>query len=147
MSIEKKVNEGEAGSGYSISGTIRTARILGIIQAGVMIAATIGVSTDAAIRPTSSSAHNLSGLTGYVIVMLLMGGLILVASLRLTKPRTGPSLVLLLLEIALLIGVLAFIGIVVEITVPLALAIIVCLSLPVGIRQNGKRRQIRANNS
>lgn len=120
---------------------IRTARILGILQAGVMITATIGLSIDTVAQAPGDPPLTLGDMAGFVVALLLMGGLILVASLRLTQPRPGSRVVLLILESVVLIGLLAGIGIAAEITAPLALAVIVCLELPGGrwpVRERGQ---------
>jgi hypothetical protein len=120
-----------------VAGAIKTARILGILQAGVWIAATMWLIIYTVAQPPGDPPLTLGDIAGLVVALLLMGGLIMVASLRLTQPRPGPRVVLLMLESLVLIGLLAGIGIAAEITAPLALAIIVCLELP------GGRRPIR----
>jgi hypothetical protein len=123
-----------------VPGVMRTAQILGLLQAGVMIIGTLWLSVDTVAQPPGVT---LGDMAGYVAALLLMGGLILVASLRLTQPRPGPRVVLLMAESIVLIGLLAFVGIAAEITAPLAVAIIVCLLLPGGrgpIRERGRVR-------
>jgi hypothetical protein len=117
-----------------VPGVIKTARILGIVQAGVWITATIWLIIATVAQPSGDPPLTLGDIAGLIVALLLMGGLILVASLRLTQPRPGPRVVLLILESTVLIGLLAFVGIAAEITAPLALAIIVCLLLPGGRR-------------
>jgi hypothetical protein len=124
-----------------VPGVIRTARILGIVQAGVWITATMWLSIDTVAA--GDPPLTLGDIAGLVVALLLMGGLILVASLCLTQARPGPRVVLLMAESLVLIGVLAFVGIAAEITAPLALAIIVCLLLPGGRRPIRERGQVR----
>jgi hypothetical protein len=126
-----------------VPGVIKTARILGIVQASVWITATMWLIIDTVAQPRGDPPLTLDDITGLVVALLLMGGLILVASLRLTQPRPGPRVVLLILESAVLIGLLAFVGIAAEITAPLALAIIVCLLLPGGRRPIRDRGHVR----
>jgi hypothetical protein len=117
-----------------VPGVIKTARILGIVQAGVWITATMWLIIDTVAQPSGDPPLTLGDIAGLMVALLLMGGLILVASLRLTQPRPGPRVVLLILESTVLIGLLVFVGVAAEITAPLALAIIVCLLLPGGRR-------------
>ena len=125
-----------------VPGVIRTARIPGILQAGVMITAIIGLIIDTVAQPAGDPPLTLGDIAGSVVALLLMGGLILVASLRLTQSRARPRVILLMLESTVLIG-LAYIGIAAEITAPLALAITVCLLLPGGRRPIRERGQVR----
>jgi len=126
-----------------VPGVIRTARIPGILQAGVMITAIIGLIIDTVAQPAGDPPLTLGDIAGSVVALLLMGGLILVASLRLTQSRARPRVILLMLESTVLIGLLAYIGIAAEITAPLALAITVCLLLPGGRRPIRERGQVR----
>jgi hypothetical protein len=126
-----------------VPGVIKTVRILGIVQAGVWITATMWVIIDTIAQPAGAPPLTLGDIAGLVVALLLMGGLILVASLRLTQPRPGSRVILLILESVVLISLLAGIGIAAEITAPLALAIIVCLELPGGRRPIRERGQVR----
>ena len=123
--------------------SMRTAQGLGVLQAGVMIAGTLWVLASTLAGPPGHPPLTLGDVAGLMVALLLMGGLILAASLRLTKRTPGPRAVLLAAECLVLIGVLAFVGIAAPITAPLALAIIVCLLLPGGrvpITERGRDR-------
>jgi hypothetical protein len=108
-----------------------------------MITAIIGLIIDTVAQPAGDPPLTLGDIAGSVVALLLMGGLILVASLRLTQSRARPRVILLMLESTVLIGLLAYIGIAAEITAPLALAITVCLLLPGGRRPIRERGQVR----
>ena len=129
-------------SGSQVPAVLRLARLLGIVQAAVMVVDTIpamlGRMVFLGLQTHSAGALSLTigfgDFAGLVVALLLGGGLILVASLRLTHPGVAARYALLTLEILAVLPFLALIGIAALITVPLALAIIVCLMLS-GARQ------------
>ena len=117
---------------------IRIAQALGILQAVAMLASTTAVSV-ITLQPTALAGNGEVPLTFGDIVVLVVGSvlvgiLILAAALLIGRGDAAPRLALIALEIIVLVGALAFIGIAVEITAPLALAIIVCLLLSSGWR-------------
>jgi hypothetical protein len=113
---------------------IRIAQALGVLQAVVMITATIWLIADT-LRPqvgadASGEQPLRFGDIGVLAAgLLLAGGLILATSLLLSRRKVGPRVALMTLEVIVLVGVIAFIGIAALITAPLALLIIVCLVL------------------
>lgn len=122
-------------SGSQVPAVLRLARLLGIVQAAVMIIDTIPAMLGRMVFLGSPAGGALSltigfgDFAGLVVALLLGGGLILVASLRLTHPGVAARYALLTLEILAVLPFLALIGIAALITVPLALAIMVCLLL------------------
>ena len=103
-----------------------------------MLASTTAVSV-ITLQPTALAGNGEVPLTFGDIVVLVVGSvlvgiLILAAALLIGRGDAAPRLALIALEIIVLVGALAFIGIAVEITAPLALAIIVCLLLSSGWR-------------
>ena len=117
---------------------IRIAQALGILQALAMLASTIAVSviTLQPQAPLGSGGVPLAfgDIVVLVVASVLVGILILAASLLIGRGGAAPRLALITLEIIVLAGAVAFIGIAVEITAPLALATIVCLLLSSGWR-------------
>lgn len=117
---------------------IRIAQVLGILQAVAMLASTIAVGVRT-LQPTASpGAGEVPLAFGDIVVLvvgsILVGTLILVASLLIGRGGAVPRLALITLEIIVVVGAAAFVGIAAEITAPLALAIIVCLVLSSGWR-------------
>jgi hypothetical protein len=129
-------------SGSQVPAVLRLARLLGIVQAAVMVIDTIpamlGRMVFLGLQTHSAGALSLTigfgDFAGLVVTLLLCGGIILVASLRLTHPGLTARYTLMTLEIFAGLGLFFAVGIAALITVPLALAIIVCLMLS-GARQ------------
>ena len=129
--------------GSRVPTIIRIVEVLGVLQAVGMIAATVGVIIDTLNTATTQSAGEQPLTLGRVAVlligMILVGALILLWSVLLPQRRAGARLALLTLEIVVLVGAFAFIGIAAEFTAPLAAAIIVCLLLPERWRRSAYR--------
>ena len=129
--------------GSRVPTIIRIVEVLGVVQAVGMIAATLGVIVDtfntAATQSAGEQPLTLGHLAVLLIGMILVGGLILLSSVLLPRRRAGARLALLALEIVVLVGAFAFIGIAAEFTAPLAAAIIVCLLVPERWRHSADR--------
>jgi hypothetical protein len=122
---------------------VRVAQALGILQAVVMIASAIAVTVSTLQPKAAQGAGEVPLAFGDIVVLVvglvLVGALILAASLLLSRGDGAARLALITLEVIVIIGAVAFIGIAVEITAPLAVAITVCLLLSWGWRPVTRR--------
>jgi len=121
-----------------VPAAVRVAQALGVVQAVVMIASAIAASISTLQPQAAQDAGEVPLAFGDIVVLVvgqvLVGALILGASLLLSRGDAATRLALITLETIVIIGAVAFIGIAVDITVPLAVAIIVCLLLSWGWR-------------
>ena len=103
-----------------------------------MIASIIALSVSTlqpqAAQGAGEVALTFGDIAVLVVGLVLVGVLILAMSLLLGRGEAAPRLALITLEIVVIVGAVAFIGIAAEVTAPLAVAITVCLLLSWGWR-------------